>query len=72
MVEGYNMLVPHYQYGYALFNNTMKEFLEDWTIGVELSHDYEHDLFRLILNDGSFSVTSLLFWPYHSWVDAQI
>jgi hypothetical protein len=24
-----------------------------------------------ILNDGAFSVTNLLFYPYHSWIDAM-
>jgi hypothetical protein len=68
----YNMMIPHYQFAYALFNTNLKTFIEDWRIGLELSHDYEHDLFRSILNDPSFSVTTFLFWPYHSWIDAQI
>jgi hypothetical protein len=24
------------------------------------------------MNEDNFSLTSLVFWPYHSWIDAQI
>lgn len=31
-----------------------------------------HNNFNYILSDAAFSVTSLLFWTYHSWIDLQI
>lgn len=49
----------------------MKRYIED-SYGGERSHNYMHNNLRDILNDGTYSVTSLLFWPYHSWIDAQV
>lgn len=49
----------------------MKKYTED-SYGGERSHNYMHNNLRVILNDGTYSVTSLLFWPYHSWIDAQV
>jgi hypothetical protein len=31
-----------------------------------------HNWLRVIMNEDNFSLTSLVFWPYHSWIDAQI
>lgn len=39
---------------------------------MEVSHDNGHDYFGFILNDANFSVTSFIFWPYHSWIDYAI
>lgn len=39
---------------------------------MEVSHDNGHDYFGFILNDGNFSITSFIFWPYHSWIDYAI
>ncbi len=39
---------------------------------MEVSHDYGHDYFGFILNDGNFSITSFIFWAYHGWVDYAI
>lgn len=39
---------------------------------MEVAHDNGHDYFGFILNDGNFSVTSFIFWPYHSWIDYAI
>jgi hypothetical protein len=68
----YNNNLPHYQYAYSLFTNNITDFFQTPSIGVEKSHDYMHDLNRLIMADSSFSVNSLIFWPYHGWIDAII
>lgn len=49
----------------------MKGFIES-NKGVEVSHNTLHNNFGYILSDPSFSVTSFVFWPYHSWIDLQI
>lgn len=71
VVNNYNINIPHYQYAYALFNLDMKDFIES-SYGGERSHNFLHNNFGYILSDASFSVTSLLFWTYHSWIDLQI
>jgi hypothetical protein len=71
LLEYYNNLLPHYQYARTLFGQDMKKFLED-SYGGERSHNYIHNNFRAILNDGTYSITSLIFFPYHSWIDAQV
>jgi hypothetical protein len=49
----------------------MSEFLEG-SKGIEVSHNTIHNNFGYILNDASFSVNSLVFYPYHSAIDAMI
>ncbi len=69
----YNFQLPHYQYAYALFAKDMKGFLQPKDErGVELSHNTMHNNFGYLLQDATYSVTSLLFYPYHSWIDAMI
>ena len=70
LVKYYNSLLPHYQYAEALFKNNMEEFIGGRT--GEISHNYMHNNFKWILSDATFSVTSLVFITYHSWIDAQI
>lgn len=31
-----------------------------------------HNYFQLMMCDATFSVTSFIFWPYHSWIDLEI
>lgn len=37
-----------------------------------MSHNFMHNNFGFILMDSVFSVTSLIFYPYHSWIDLQM
>jgi hypothetical protein len=68
-VRNYNENLPHYQYAHALFNNMSEFFLKGKSI--ERSHNAMHNNHSFILDDGSFSVTNLLFYSYHSWIDAM-
>lgn len=38
----------------------------------EGSHNTMHNNFGTVLNNSVYSVTSLVFYPYHSWIDAQV
>ena len=71
-VIAYNNSVLHYQYANALYNTTIENFFKAPSEGIEVPHDNGHDYFGFILNDGNFSVTSFIFWPYHSWIDYAI
>jgi hypothetical protein len=31
-----------------------------------------HNYFQIMMADVNFSVTSFVFWPYHSWIDCEI
>lgn len=67
--------MPHYQLARALFDpkvNDIKSFFFEHSVGYERSHDFMHNLQRAMLSDSFFSVTTLMFWPYHSWIDAEL
>lgn len=67
------MTFPHYQYAYALFAYNMKNFVEGTGYkGVQRSHNTMHNNFGYIMQDAAYSVTTLLFYTYHSWIDAMI
>lgn len=52
----------------------MSRFIEDpkERRSVEAAHNFMHNNFGYILNDSNFSVSSLIFYPYHSWIDAMV
>ena len=67
----YNNMIPHFQYADAYFTNkSVKNFFRDTEF--EKSHDYMHDNLRFVFSDARFSLTSLLFFPYHAWVDVLL
>lgn len=71
--QSYNTFLPHYVFALALFKSSLKGFLtnED-AVGGEASHGMMHLWLGSVLDHGSFSITSLLFFPYHGWIDAQV
>jgi hypothetical protein len=74
-VENYNESLPHYQYAYALFNSPISTFFynpQKPADGIEKSHNLIHNNYQTIMNDATYSVNSLSFWPYHSGIDLLI
>jgi hypothetical protein len=72
--NSYNLQLPHYQFASSIFdpNVDFKTFLLFPQKGFEVSHNTMHNNFGPILNDATFSITSLVFFPYHIWIDAQL
>ena len=68
--------MPHYRVGYALYNyknNRLSEFLLGPTGGgLEAPHAIMHNNMHFSMNHGLFSITNLMFFPYHSWIDAML
>jgi hypothetical protein len=53
-----------------MFQSGVSGFFYNKTI--ETSHNQMHNYFQLMMCDATFSVTSFIFWPYHSWIDLEI
>lgn len=72
----YNQMLPHYQLGYALLNQQFASLLDyiDPTSGkaIENSHNTMHNNMHFSMIDGNFSLTNLMFFCYHSWIDLQL
>jgi hypothetical protein len=72
----YNNMLPHYQIGYALLNerfNDYVEYLAPYTgKSNERSHATMHNKLHFSMADGLYSLTNLMFFPYHTWIDVQI
>ncbi len=69
--NSYNNILPHVQYARTLKPSlNFKDFLQDNSM--ESSHNSMHNNFGPILNNSVYSITSLIFFPYHSWIDAQL
>jgi len=82
--EYYNTLLPHYQFAYA-YAKSEKSFIGSYLGGVstasvntdyqrkmEQSHNTMHNNSCFIMSDPNFSLTNLIFFPYHSWIDYQL
>lgn len=71
----YNNSLAHFQLGYALYNHDFKDFVR--FLGpkngqpFDLSSDFVNNLHYTMI-DGPYNASNLLFFPYHSWVDAQL
>lgn len=71
----YNTLVPHYQLAFALFNsdfNTFVKYLESDYRNNERPHNTLHNNMHFSMNNDFYSLTNMMFFPYHSWIDIQI
>ena len=67
--NSYNEILPHIQYAQTLLPTLkFKDFLINKSL--EVSHNTMHNNFGLILQNPVYSITSLIFFPYHSWIDA--
>lgn len=69
-------MLPYYQLGYALYNETyfskLTEFMSpkhDSATGFERSHNTMHNNFFFCMTDANLSITNLMFYCFHSWVD---
>ena len=73
-IENYNSKLPHYQYARILYG-PMSQFIKYAGKGnksIQLPHNCIHNYYGFLLNDASYSVMNLLFYPYHSWIDAMV
>ena len=68
-VSNFNRNNVCYAYAKALFSN-IKVCLRDKEI--EWSHDEIHNYFQMMMQDTNFSITSFIFFPYHSWIDLSV
>jgi hypothetical protein len=72
----YNNFLPHYQLGYALYHEDYQSLADylDPTTGksLERSHNTMHNNMHFIMMDDNYSLTNLVFFLYHSWIDAQL
>ena len=73
--SSYNRMLPHYQLGYALYNkdfDSFINFIDPQYRGIEVPHNTMHNNMHFAMIDGNFSLANLMFFPYHSWIDAQL
>ena len=71
----YNSVIPHYQLAASLFSpNTadLLSYLNYKKLGYEIPHNYLHSVQKGIFLDGAFSLSYILFFPFHSWIDAML
>ena len=71
----YNSLLTSYRVAQSLFSPTTASLVSylDWQVlGYEVPHGTLHRYTQGIFLDGDFSVSSLLFFPFHSWIDAML
>ena len=72
----YNEKIPHYQLAYALYNKNTKKFNKyiDPSIHLnnEATHNKMHNMNFFSMIDDNFSLTNLMFFPYHSWIDTHL
>lgn len=69
-------MIPHYQLGYALFNNQYKSLIDYLNPqsgkSFENSHNTMHNNMHFSMMDDNYSISNLLFFLYHSWIDIQL
>jgi len=74
-LRDYNDSLVYYQMAYGLYNYKVHEFMRFLSPKngqpFNSNSEYEDDLHYLGV-DGPYSVYNLLFFPYHSFVDAQM
>jgi hypothetical protein len=69
--KSYNSTLPHYVFCQGLDKTvSFSQFLLN--SGFEGSHAIMHNNFGPILHNPVFSITSLIFFPYHIWIDTQL
>ena len=72
----YNEVLPHYCLGLSLFtsdNSDFIQYLESYNaFGLERSHDFMHSRLHFSMSDSRFSISNLLFYMFHSWIDVQV
>ena len=74
----YNMALPHFQYAAALFkdsNQFFKHYVSTYERGetsMENCHNTAHNNLQRFMSDSSFSITHLIFYLYHSWIDLAL
>ena len=75
----YNKTLPHFQYSYSLFkrsNTFIKNYISTYNQAYDNSlencHNYMHNNLQLFMSDAQISITNLLFFLYHAWIDLAL
>ena len=72
----YNNFMPHYQLGYALYYNDFLSLVDylNPTSGksLERPHNTMHNNMHFSMMDDNFSLTNVVFFLYHGWIDVML
>ena len=71
----YNDSLAYYQQGFAIFNHQVEQFMAFMSPGNGMSYDQisiAQQTLSYSMVDGQFGAYNLLFFPYHTWVDATM